>query len=717
MRHLRGAAVLAIAAAVGPALLLGCAAPSSRGGAQGAAEATRPRPLDVLLITIDTLRADAVGAYAAHGRAEPRRTAPSPATPWMDRLAATGVRFETAYAHNVVTLPAHASILSGLYPQAHGVRDNSGFRMPGDVATLATLLAAAGYRTGAFVSAFPLDSRFGLDRGFEVYEDSFVGVTSRPLFLEQERAGRETVELAREWLDQGDARPWLCWVHLYEPHFPYAGGGDVRRAYAADVTGADAALEPLLRPFLEGAGGDAPLIVLTSDHGEALGEHGEATHGIFAYQSTLRVPLILWQPELLHARVVEAPARHVDLLPTLLDVLGLESPPTDGRSLLPLAAGRGGSNGAASYFESLSPQLQRGWAPLYGVVRGSDKLVELPIVELYDLDADPAENRNLAGERPGLVRELRALLAELRRDDAGPVPSEETVETRKRLESLGYLSAGEPARASYGEADDPKRLIGLDERLRRVAALYTEGDLDGALRESRELVAERPDMRMALLDLAHLEREAGNAEASIEALGRAHALNPADNGTLALFASYLTMAGRPDEALALTEPHSRLEAPDLDVLLVRALALSRPGLYDEALATLDRAARIDPSNPTVPVYRGTVELIAGRPEEAERAYQAALAIDPDVVAAHVSLGMLAIDAGRADEALEHWRRAVEVDPATHERLLRVAMTLWSSGRRDEARPLLELFVAEAPAARYGERIGEARRILEEGGAS
>src|SRR5205814_5971418 len=173
----------------------------------------RERGLDVLLVTIDTLRADALGCYGNTGVE----------TPWIDRLAGEGARFEQAHAQNVVTLPSHANILSGQYPLRHGVRDNSGFRFPAETATLATMLKAHGYRTGAFVSAFPLDSRFGLDRGFDVYEDGFVDAQSRPAFLEQERRGADTVALARRWI-AGDPtdRPYLCWVHLYEPHFPYA---------------------------------------------------------------------------------------------------------------------------------------------------------------------------------------------------------------------------------------------------------------------------------------------------------------------------------------------------------------------------------------------------------------------------------------------------------------------------------------------------------------
>ena len=249
----------------------------------------------MLLITVDTLRADAVGAYG-NVRAS---------TPWIDRLAAAGVRFDAAHAHNVVTLPSHANILSGRYPFVHGVRDNAGFRFPQTLDTLATLLKARGYRTGAFVSAFPLETRFGLQRGFDEYDDH-LSSAARPAFLEQERSGTETVARARAWLEREPGKPTFCWVHLYEPHFPYTPpepfASNFRdNPYAGDVAAADAAVGQLIEPLLQAGAAGRTLVVFTADHGESLDEHGEATHGIFAYESTLRVPLIVYAPGTLAA--------------------------------------------------------------------------------------------------------------------------------------------------------------------------------------------------------------------------------------------------------------------------------------------------------------------------------------------------------------------------------------------------------------------------------
>jgi arylsulfatase A-like enzyme/Flp pilus assembly protein TadD len=669
--------------------------------------AGEPRP-SVLLVTVDTLRADALGAY---GRA-------AAGTPWIDRLAAGGVRFADAHAHNVVTLPSHANILSGRYPTEHGVRDNAGFRFPARLETLATRLRAAGYRTGAFVSAFPLASRFGLGAGFDVYDDTFVDAEARPAFLEQERRGTETVSLARRWLEAGGERPSFCWVHVYEPHFPYRApepfASELRGdAYQAEVAAADAALGPLLEPLLAAGREGRTLVVLTADHGESLGEHGEATHGIFAYEATLKVPLILYLPRLMAPRVVSSPARHVDVLPTVLDVLSLPLPAgLPGRTLLPDATGRPAPPETPSYFEALSGRLNRGWAPLHGVIREGTKYVDLPVPELYDLRSDPHERQNLAASDPRRMEPMRALLAPLVAGDAVAGRRREDAQTRQRLRSLGYLAA--PAGASparYGEDDDPKRLIGLDTRLQEVFALYTSGDLASALARCRELVRLRPGMSVSLLALAHLERERGNLDAAVEALRKAVALDPDDTVAAALLGATLTQAGRAPEAAALLEPYAGRGDPDVDVLVARALALAKLGRTSEALATLARAGEVEPSNAMVLVDAGTVHLMARQPDEARRAFEAALARNPGVVRAETSLAFMAAESGRREEALERFKRAVALDPREHDKLLALSLMLWQGGRRDEARPYLELFVASAPAPQYARDIARARDLL------
>lgn len=695
-----------------PLILALAAVAAATGGAWWGLATARNSPAlprNVLLITVDTLRADALGAYG-NGAA---------ATPWIDRLAAGGVRFTAARAHTVVTLPSHANILTGRLPPDHGVRDNAGFRVPVGVETLATRLKARGFHTAAFISAFPLDSRFGLARGFDIYDDAFVDATPRPALLEQERAGSATVAAAVRWLQgRKDAGPWFCWVHLYEPHYPYAppepfASKFPRDAYAGEVAATDHALGPLLQPILDARSSLDTLVIFTSDHGESLGDHGEATHGIFAYEATLKVPLVLYYPPRLEPQVRETAVEHVDIVPTIMEALGLPPvPDLRGRSLIDPTRDRSETN-HITYFEALSGSLNRGWAPLAGTVKNGVKFIDLPIPELYDLHSDPAEARNLAESRPQEVAERRELQRTFGSRDLLRI--DETAVVKERLGALGYVSSSGRRSAGtlrhYTDADDPKRLIGIEQILQEVVGLHLSGNTRDALERSRALVAQHPDMRVALLQLAQLEREAGNLPSAVAALRHALEVNPGDTETASLLAASLTAAGRPGDATEVLRPYAAPPDADVQVLVALALAEARAGRFPDAIRVLDRARAQDPSNATLLVAAGTVEMMAGRRSQARAAFDTAVALNADVARAHSSLAALAADEGRLDEALAHWRRAVALDAGEYEKLLAVGISLARSGRAREARPYLQLFADAAPSPRYAADIAKARDWL------
>ena len=673
----------------------------------------RSTPVNVLLITVDTLRADAIGAYGNR-----RGT-----TPAIDRLAAAGVRFADAHAHAVTTLPSHASLLSGRYPTNHGVRDNSGFRLPATIETLATLLNAHGYRTAAFISAFPLDSRFGLDRGFDVYDDSFVDAQPRPAFLEQERRGTETVALAERWIDSGAREePYFCWVHVYEPHFPYDpppawASRFPDDPYLAEVAAADAAIAPLLEKTIVAKERRPTLVVLTADHGESLGEHGEASHGIFAYEATLRVPLIVAQPERFPPHVSTTAVRHVDLLPTIPDVLALQPPAAlAGRTLLPAlartsaAAAKAEAFSDSSYFEALSGSLNRGWAPLRGVVQQRRKFIDLPIPELYDLEADPGEQRNLAASQPRQLEEMRALLDGLRKAERPADRRAEAPDIRDRLRSLGYVGAAVTQPARYAEADDPKRLIGLDTLLQDVLRLYLAGDLRAAIARCRELIDRRPTMAVSWLELAHLERERGHPAEAIAAMRKAAALAPGDMQTVALLGAYLTQAGRAREAIDLLEPYTTRERPDPQLIAAAAVALGAAGRTRDAIAALERARRHDPTNAMLRVEAGAVYLMSGDRVRARTEFEGAVALNPNAARAHTSLGVMDAEDGRTSNALAHWRDALRANPREIGNLLAFAEFLQTK-RNMDAEPYFELFATSAPSAQYAREIARVRERL------
>jgi arylsulfatase A-like enzyme/Tfp pilus assembly protein PilF len=668
-----------------------------------AAPACRGRPVaptrdpaqNVLLITIDTLRADAVGAYGNH----------TVSTPWMDRLASGGVRFTAAHASTVVTLPSHANILSGEYPFRHGVRENAGFRFPPGVETMATLLKARGYRTGAFVSAFPLDSRFGLTRGFDRYDDRFDKGEEHTAFRVPERPGVETVAAALAWLHEaGSARqPWFLWVHLYEPHFPYTPPEPFATRYKTapylgEVSAADAALGPLLREVLDG-GGNSTLVVLTGDHGESLGEHGEMTHGLFAYEATLRVPLVVYQPRIFQPGVVAKEVRHVDILPTILGAVGAQIPAgIDGKSLLGVASGAQ-AEPAITYFESLSASINRGWAPLYGVSSGSLKYIDLPIPELYDLATDAGETRNLASERPADVRRLHTLLEGFRASDKPSTPRPESAATREQLRSLGYVTGTVRPKQKYSEDDDPKRLIALDRAIEDVVSRYQHGDLAGAIALGEQVARARPDMPISLVHLAFLYNEAGDHRQAVASILRALALNPSAEDVAALAGAYLTEARQSREAVDRLKPYAEEAQPDVDVLIAYGVALASTGRKADALAAFDRARAVDPQNGLPLANAGTVYLMSGEADRAVNAFSEALTVDPHLARAHNGLGVIAAQQHDYTSALDHWQRAIESDPSDFETLFNIGDLLVRLGRYNEAKPYWERYLQTAPASR------------------
>jgi tetratricopeptide (TPR) repeat protein len=467
----------------------------------------------------------------------------------------------------------------------------------------------------------------------------------------------------------------------------------------------------VLRPLLE-ARAPHTLVVVTADHGEGLGDHGERTHGLFAYESTLRVPLVLFAPSVVPPGSVDAVVGHDDIVPTVLDALAVAVPAElSGRSLLGLATG---ARPPASplYFEALSAAANRGWAPLTGVLRGAEKYVELPLPELYDLAADPGEQRNLAATRSDRLERLQADLRGFPWADSFQARATEDRETREALRALGYLSSSSaPRRKRYGPDDDPKRLVGLDTLMEQVLARHRMGDLDGALALCREIVRARPDMPAALLQMAILHRKRGDMAGAIDVLRRLIAIVPEDAGTASVLAQYLIDAGRAGEAVSLLRTYAKSADPGLDVLVAQGIALARLGRLEEAAAALERARHADPSNAMARVELGTVRLLAGQDALARSAFEDALRLDPGLALAHHSLGLLAAKEGREEEAMPHWRATLERDPGHVDALFRMGSALARRGRADEARPYLEQFVVRAPRPLYDREAANASAWL------
>jgi arylsulfatase A-like enzyme/tetratricopeptide (TPR) repeat protein len=697
----RGAAVAAAAVAlVATAWLL-------RPGRHPSIVFDRRPDQNVLLITIDTLRADALGCYGGSTR-----------TPNLDALAATGMRFDFAHAHAVLTRPSHASILTGTYPFEHGVRDHSGYRMKPDTPTIASMLKQAGFATGAFVGGVPLERRFGLDHGFDVYDDRFGRSGNNSDFTLAERPAGEVVDAAKAWIGGQHGR-WFAWVHVFDPHAPYTPPAPfdteyAGRPYYGEVAYVDKALGPLLD--FAGRSSRHTLVIVTADHGEGLGDHGELTHGLLAYETTLRVPLIVAQlgetpgSAQKTAVVSHYPARHVDLVPTVLDAVGIGAASSlRGRSLLP-GATLPPEQEVSSHFEAMSAMLNRGWAPLQGVVAGHEKFIDLPLPELYDLGADPGEQANLADKRPDRRRVLDARLRDFHATPPGEKFSE-SPEVAAKLQSLGYTSGSAPRKARYTEADDPKNLMELDRWIQQGIDAWQHGRRDEALQTYERIIARRPSMAIGYRNLAFLQWQNGDARGAIQTLERAFHADAIEPGMTTQLGSYLAEAGRPADAIALLEPIATQKPADPDALNALGIAYARAGQSQRSEAMFTRALDENPANVQALENIGTLEMQRGNLAGARHALERAVAIDPKSARAHNGLGVVAMRTNRPEDAFAEWKRAVALAPGDFDALYNLASELDAAGRRDEARPFLERFAREAPAAQYGPDIVKARKLL------
>ena len=652
----------------------------------------------IVLITIDTLRYDALG-FTGNKRV---------ATPNLDRLAREGMAFSNAHAHNVMTLPSHANILTGLYPYQHGVRNNQGFRLPGEIPTLATFLKARGYATGAFIGAFPLDARFGLSRGFDVYNQDYPQGTHEYDFGVAERPATEVIAAARRWRESVGPRPYFLWVHLYDCHSPYRPVSPFDKTYAADpylgeVASVDAALEPLLADLRRDFS-DPPLVIATADHGEALGDHGEKTHGLFAYESTLHVPLLLWRPGTIPVRSDPRLARHIDILPTVVELLGVTFPARlPGSSLL-----RPASPEATSYFEALSPWLERGWAPLRGAVGSNQKLIELPIPELYDLAKDPGETRNLAPV--SVSSDAARRLAKVIPPELSANPSSPSNEDVARLRNLGYLSGGGARPTHFGPEDDPKSLVSLDADIHRLVDLWEARDIRPAIALARTVVARRPSMPTGYEFLSFLQSQSEDDMAAIRTLeeGRRQALLP-DNLVSRLGLLY-SGVGQHRAALAVLEPLAGSRNPD--VLNAVGIARAASGNAARAIEAFEAAARVDPKNAVAYQNIGITLLHEGKFQEALAAFDASARINDRLPRARNGRGVALKELGRPDEAIQAWQRALELDPDQFDALFNLGVVALERGHTDVGRAALSRFVERAHASQFRQDVARARVLLE-----
>lgn len=596
--------------------------------------AATPAELDsnrsLLLITLDTMRADRLGCYGYAAAA----------TPTIDRLARTGAKFTQALSPVPLTLPAHASIFTGQPPRLHGVRDNGLQRLPDAVETITERFHAAGLATIGVVGAAVLDRSTGIAQGFDQFDDR-VRQGRREWFDWRERSAEQVVDAALARLDGRTGRFFL-WVHFYDAHFPYLPPGSLRERFArapydGELAAVDAAIARLLDGLAQRRLDRSLVIALVGDHGEGLGEHGEAQHGLFLYQATQQVPLILHGPGIPPGRVIDQRVGLIDLAPTLLELFGLPPlPRVAGRSLVP--ACRGKPLPEVDYeLETIYPQSAFGWAPLRGIVRGAQKAIDAPTPELYDLRRDPTERIDRSAVQPATMqRLLQAIAARFAADkmvSSPPAMNAEERERLARLSALGYVSSGAPSNRTA--AVDPKRAIGVLQRLEQARALLANGQPDSAVtRLEPDAVAQPNNLQLQLTYCSAL-LAAGREDEARRRLTELHAQHPYDP-----YASFLAgqawrragPAGWANAEQALRDT-LRLDPRHADATLSLALLYLDQRNAVAAKAVLAAAAEHAVDDPALWALSGTIAAREQRPTDALAAFERALALDPSLTAA------------------------------------------------------------------------------------
>jgi arylsulfatase A-like enzyme len=574
-------------------------------GVSGCGSSPPPGPPTILLVSIDTLRADRLGAY---GRA-------NAGTPVIDRLAAEGVRFDRAQATAPVTLPSHASMLTGRSLPAHGVYDNGAYALPDEIPTLAESLASAGFKTGAFVSSPVLSRRFGLARGFTEYDDRMQH--TQKLVQWDARSGADTVSKALAWFALQGPVPAFAWVHLFEPHRPYAPPepfasqhrGD---PYQGEVAAADAAVGQLLEGVRALGRARNLLVVLVADHGEGLGDHGEATHALFLYETTMRVPLVIWGPDLgvVAGKVVQGAVSVADLAPTLIEFAGAKPlPALDALSLAAVARGTAEASSERGVFaEAHTPAIAYGWSGLRAMVRGNEKLIEAPTTRLFDLASDPGELTNLAPERPDAVRDGKGALDGLMRRALAiaPAPGAATgavsADDREALRGLGYaagFSAGDSRTLVDATRVDPHDRVQFLDRFDRAVTLTQKGEARESASILTELAAADPGNRAVQFELGQALILAGD-EAEARALFERFVVSfPESSLGWFRLGQLLDHGGDPAGAERAWRRAAEVDPQQVDALKALAALLAEKGRTAEAIETAEEAQRRAPDDAAI----------------------------------------------------------------------------------------------------------------------
>jgi arylsulfatase A-like enzyme/Flp pilus assembly protein TadD len=651
--------------------------------------------LNLLLITIDTLRTDRLSCY--------NRT--HLITPAIDSLASQGIIFMRAFSHTSTTLPSHTNILTGLTPNYHGVHENSNFIVSEEITTMAEFLKDQGYSTGAFVGAYPLDSRFGLAQGFDIYDDHYGSQSARKNKYYIERTAEEVVDLALDWVKKQKA-PWFLWVHCFDPHFPYEPPEPYSTQYKSDpysgeVAYVDSVLEQITDFTLTGEVKNNTIIIFTGDHAESLNEHGEPTHAYFAYNSSIWIPLIISAPDI-SARKVTEYVSHTDIFPTVCDLLDLKKPAIlQGNSLLPLLKGKKFKENPI-YFESLYPYYSRGWAPLRGYIFKEKKYIESPIPELYDLKTDFDELKNLAEDKK--MEDFQKKLASLMKSQTSSIAinakGKVDKETLEKLRSLGYISTGthEPKK-TFGPKDDIK--LRLPNHNKAMAAMeeFRKGNSSQAVQMLKEIITEQSDIDVAFTNLATIYKESNMLKEAILVLEQGLESLPNNFEIFKTYLNFLTNASLSDkliEAFKNTDLREKEFMPEIWNYL--GIAYFNKGDLKQAEAAYLQGLSIDNKYASIYSNLGLLYLsdylrtkkIESHNNSVE-SFKKAVEYNPEDAHAFNGLGGAYLANSNPTSAIENFKKALELRPEYDQALYNLGRAYLTIGDKKNSRKYLLLF--------------------------
>ena len=658
-----------------------------------------PRDANVLLITLDTTRADHLSCYhtsgvapgfsPANGAAALKGGATGSAnTPHLDALAARGVRFAHATAQVPLTLPSHACIMTGAYPTVHGLRDMGGFTLAKTHPTTASIAQAAGFATAAFVGSRVLAKHFGISNGFQTYDDDMNAQNEEALpGVFPERRAAVVTDRALDWLKQNGGKRFFLWAHYYDPHAPYDPPEPYKRIYARDLySGEIAYTDEQVGRLLDGLSklglSSRTLVVAIGDHGESLGEHGEMTHGIFLYDATTHVPLIIAGPDVPAGKVIGDQVRSIDVMPTVMDFLNL--PPGDevqGVSLWPLMREGRRVRSNYAYLETLYPRTYMGWSELRAMRTDEWKLIVAPHPELYNLERDPGESENLISRFPADADTLQKKIWEIagngaRQERVSTSPMD--AETRQELESLGYVSGGSQHDIQLGtDAPDPKDRVGLLKIFTDFEGLLKAKSYAAAAAEMTRGLKLDPTNPLAHVDLGACFEKMGQYARAVEIYEEAIRIN-----------------------IGTDQIYARLGKDEL-----------RLHELDKAVAAMIQANQINPTDLDNLRNLGTAYLQLGRVDDAERAFKAVTAQNAKYAAAWNGLGLVAVQRNDADSARRDFEKAVEEGPDEVEPLLNLGVLYQKAGEKQQAVYYLTLFLQKAPPSEYGHLFPDVRDAI------